>query len=227
MDAAHDDIAALRSALEQAQARAAAAEAEAARVTWLAFPGESESDEVRSRVHASLCAYALRVKYETDPEWLVSAQPIKPVYALRPQCEIDRDLRTFQRRLRDRMIAGRMAIGFLKEAVTGEIPELPAGIKRMSVNQMAQLVLADASYTDPENVEARIWRRSLPVIHLANAIQVMLQIAEPGLESLLLDRGIIELVVRTAQYHESVIAQSQHLKVDPETLIRIRLAHSG
>jgi hypothetical protein len=60
-------------------------------------------------------------------------------YALRPQGEIDRDLRTLQRRLRDRMIAGRMAIGFLKEAVTGEIPELPAGIKRMSVNQMAQL----------------------------------------------------------------------------------------
>ena len=35
-------------------------------VTWLAFPGESESEERRSRVHASLCAYALRAKYETD-----------------------------------------------------------------------------------------------------------------------------------------------------------------
>ena len=124
--------------------------------------------------------------------------------------------------MRDRMIAARMAIGFLKEVVTGEVPNLP-GLERMSINQMALLVLADAGYTEPENVETRIWRPSLPVIHLATAIQLLLQLAEPyasplGLESLLLDRGIIELVVRTAEYHRSVIAQSR-LKVDPEKLI--------
>jgi hypothetical protein len=92
---------------------------------------------------------------------------------------------------------------------------------------MSRLVLDDARYTDPENVETRIWRPSLPVIHLATAVQVMLQIAEPtvgplGLEALLLDREIIELVIRTAQYHESVIVQSR-LRVDPEKLIRVRL----
>jgi hypothetical protein len=127
-------------------------------LTWLVFPGKSESEERRSRVHASLCAYALRAKYETDPEWLVSPQPIKPIYALRPQWDIDRDLKTLQRRLRHRMIAARMAMGFLKEAVTGELPKLPAGINRMSLNQMALLVLGDAGYTEPENVETRIWR---------------------------------------------------------------------
>ena len=148
-------------------------------VTWLAFPGEKESEERRSRVHASLCAYALRAKYQTDPESLVSPQPIKPLHALRPQWDIERDLRTLERRFRDRMIAARMAIGFLKEAVTGEVPKLPAGINRISVNQMSRLVLDDAGYTDPENVETRIWRPSLPVIHLATAVQVMLQIAEP------------------------------------------------
>jgi hypothetical protein len=196
-------------------------------VTWLAFPGEKESEERRSRVHASLCAYALRAKYQTDPESLVSPQPIKPLHALRPQWDIERDLRTLERRFRDRMIAARMAIGFLKEAVTGEVPKLPAGINRISVNQMSRLVLDDAGYTDPENVETRIWRPSLPVIHLATAVQVMLQIAEPtvgplGLEALLLDRGIIELVICTAQYHESVIVQSR-LRVDPEKLVRVRL----
>lgn len=196
-------------------------------LTWLAFPGEKESEERRSRVHASLCAYALRAKYETDSEWLVSPQSIKPIYALRPQFDIDRDLKTLQRRLRDRMIAARMAIGFLKEALTGEAPKLLAGIERMSVNQMAELVLDDAGYTEPENVETRIWRPSLPVIHLATAIQLMLQLAEPdagrlGLEALLLDRGIIELVVRTAEYHRSVLMQSR-LQIDPDKLIRFRL----
>jgi len=196
-------------------------------VTWLAFPGEKESEDRRGRVHASLCAYALRAKHQSDPEWLVSPQPIKPLYALRTQWDIDRDLRTLERRFRDRMIAARMAIGFLKEAVTGEVPTLPAGIKRLSVNQMALMVLDDTGYTEPENVETRIWRPSLPVIHLATAIQLILHLAEPrtgrlGLEVLLLDRGIIELVVRTADYHRSVIIQSR-LKVDPERLIRFRL----
>jgi hypothetical protein len=195
-------------------------------LTRLAFPGKRESQEQLSRVHASLCAYALRTKYETDGEWLVSPQPIRPIYALRPQFDIDRDLKTLQRRLRDRMIAARMAIGFLKEAVTGEIPQIP-GLERMSINQMALLVLEDTGYTEPENVESRIWRPSLPVIHLATAIQLMLQLAEPyasplGLESLLLDRGIIELVIRTAEYHRSLIVQSR-LKIDPEKLINIRL----
>jgi hypothetical protein len=97
----------------------------------------------------------------------------------------------------------------------------------MSINQMALLVLKDTGYTEPENVETRIWRPSLPVIHLATAIQVLLHLAEPlvgrlGLETLLLDRGIIELVVKTAEYHRSVILQSR-VKIDPEKLINIRL----
>jgi hypothetical protein len=196
-------------------------------VTQLAFPGKSESEEVRGRVHASLCACALRTKYETDGEWLVSPQPIKPLYALRPQFDIDRDLRTLRRRLRDRMIAARMAIGFLKEAITGELPKRPAGINRVSVKEMAMLVLGDAGYSESKNVETRIWRPSLPVIHLVTAIQLLLHLAEPTtgrlrLEALLLDRGIIELMVRTAEYHRSVIMQSR-LKIDSEMLIRIPL----
>ena len=47
---------------------------------------------------------------------------MKPIYALRNQRDSDRYLRTAQRRLRDRMVAGRMAMGFLKEAVTGVVP---------------------------------------------------------------------------------------------------------
>jgi hypothetical protein len=195
-------------------------------LTQLAFPGKHESEERLSRVYASLCAYALRTKYETDGEWLVSSQPIKPIYALRPQWDIDRDLRTLERRLRDRMIAARMAIGFLKEAVTGEVPNLP-GLARLSINQMARLVLDDSGYNDPENVESRIWRPSLPVIHLATATQLLLHLAEPktgrlGLEALLLERKAIESVVRTAEYHRSLIALSR-LRIDPEELISVRL----
>jgi hypothetical protein len=199
-------------------------EAGACVLTLLAYPNESE--EMRSEVHASLCAYALKAKCVMDPDWSIAPQPLKPIYALRPQHDSDHYLRTFERRLRDRMVAGRMAIGFLKEAATGQVP---AGIKRLSINEMAQLVLDDAGYTEPENVETRIWRPSLPVIHLASALQLLLHLAEPecgpiGLEALLVAREVIELLVRTAEYHESVIEQSRYLRLDPESMIRFRLA---
>jgi hypothetical protein len=126
-------------------------EAGALLVTLLAYPEESE--EVRSQVHASLCAHALRVRCAVEPDWAIPPQPMKPIYALRRQDDNDRSLRTLERRVRDRMVAGRMAMGFLKEAVTGQIP---AGIKRLSINEMALLVLNDVEYSEPENVETRI-----------------------------------------------------------------------
>jgi hypothetical protein len=204
-------------------------EAGAMLVTRLAFPGLSESEETHARVHASLCAYALRTACENEPDRAIAPQRIKPIYALRSQPDIQRDLRTLQRRLRDRMVAGRMAMALLQEVEIGQVPELPAAVRRLSINEMARMVLGDTEYSDPANVETRIWRPSFPVIHLATALQVLFQIAEPetgpiGLEALLLGRAIIELVVRTAEYHESVVVRSRRLRVDPEKLIKLRLA---
>src|SRR5215471_17885935 len=95
-------------------------EAGAVVVALLAYPDESE--ETLGEVHASLCAYALKAKSAMEPDWDIRPLPIKPIYALRPQRDTNRYLRTLERRLRDRSVAGRMAIGFLKEAVTGQVP---------------------------------------------------------------------------------------------------------
>src|SRR3984893_3602394 len=45
-----------------------------------------------------------------------------------------------------------------------------------------------------------------------------------GLETLLLNRAMIESVILGAAYHETLMAQSRHLRFDPEKLIKIRLA---
>ena len=153
-----------------------------------------------SRVPLQLCT---RIKSASEPNWATAPQPIKPIYAFRLQQDITRDLRTLDRRIRDRMIAGRMGIGFLKEAVTGQVP---AGLKRLSINELAELGRDEARYSEPENVETRIWRPSLPVIHLATALQVLLylgdrQIGPIGYEWLLLGRNVIELIIRTAEHH--------------------------
>jgi hypothetical protein len=205
-------------------------EAGAALISVLAYPGDSE-EETRAGVHAALCHHALRIKCAIEPDWALWPQRIKPIYALLTPREVNQDLRTLQRRLRDRMAAGRMAIGFLKEAATGSVAELPAGRSRVSINQMARLVLDDTGQTDPENVETRIWRQSLPVIHVASAIRLFLRLAELkmgnfALETFLLNRASIECVVRAAAYHASIIEQSRHLPIDPTRLIKIRLAEA-
>jgi hypothetical protein len=208
--------------------RVAVYEAGASLISVLAYPGDGD-EELRAGVHASLCHHALRVVCEIEPSWALSPQLMKPLYALRTAREVRKDLRTLQRRLRDRMVAGRMAIGFLKEAVGEGVSKLAERPSRVSINQMARLVLDDAGQIDPENVETRIWRQSLPAIHIATAIQVFLQLAEPemgklGLETFLLNRGAIAWVVRDAEFHASIIAQNPRLPIDPARLIRVRLA---
>jgi hypothetical protein len=202
-------------------------EAGALLVTLLAYP--DASDKTQGDVHASLCTYALRIRSAIEPDWHNLPQPIKPLYALRSERDCNRDLRTLVRRWRDRMVAGRMGIAFLREALPGHVLKLPPGVKRLSINQLAELVLDDTRFTDAHNVETRIWRPSLPVVHLASAIQVYLTLSEAGtpligLEMLLLSRTMIEGVVAGAAYHEMLMAQSRHLHFDPEKTIRIRLA---
>jgi hypothetical protein len=195
-------------------------------VTRLAYP--DADDKTQAHVHTSLCSHALRVRSEIEPDWAIRPQATKPIYSLRSPDDCNRALRTLERRVRDRMVAGRMAIAFLKEALPSHPLIRPPGMKRLSINQLARLVLDDTQFTDPGNVETRIWRPSLPVIHLCSAVQIVLSQLEPKigsmvLEALLLDRSAIELVIRTAEYHESVLAQSRYLRIDPERMIRIRL----
>jgi hypothetical protein len=203
-------------------------EAGALLVTLLAYPGDNKhDDERRSQVHASLCACTLRALCDTDPDWSTSPQLAKPIYLRQSESDCNRGLRQLKRRLRDRMVAARMAYPFLKEAESGKAPELPTGIKRFSINAMSELVLDDAGYSEPENVETRIWRPSRPVIHLASAVHGYLhldpKIEALGLGPLLHRREIIEYVIRSAEYCEPLVAGSRHLRVDANKLIKLRL----
>src|ERR1700737_3029614 len=104
------------------------------------------------------CNYALKVRSAIEPDWTIVPQPIKPFYAFRSERDCNRDLRTLVRRWRDRMVAGRMGIAFLKEALPGQVLVLPPTVKRLSINQLAELVPDDTRFTDPQNVETRLWR---------------------------------------------------------------------
>jgi hypothetical protein len=140
-------------------------------LTLLACPRDDEQGSFRSDLHASLCAHFLWATHLSDPD---DNRPIsvKPFYVFRAREVIDRHTALIGRRLGERMVAARMAIPLLQEVALGHSPALPSSIKRLSINQLAEFVLEDAGQSDPGNVESRIWRPSLPVIHLAAAAAV-------------------------------------------------------
>ena len=76
---------------------------------------------------------------------------MRPIYAFRSENEIAKDLRTLERRLRDRMIPARMAVPFLQEVEPGERPKLPKSIKWLSLNEMAAFVAEEAEQSEPHN----------------------------------------------------------------------------
>lgn len=208
-------------------ARSEVYEGGAALVAFLAHPVDHECSS-RPGLQASLCALALRARFEGQPDEF-APQLIKPIYAFRTKEQISRDLKTLKRRLRDRMVAARMAIAFLQGAA-GKEPKLPAGVQRLSLNSLSELVLEDAGQAEPENVETRIWRPTLPVVHLAAATAVMIDVAEKQglgrftIGELVCCRPLIESIIREAQAYEELMNNSPHFPKNPENFIRLRLA---
>jgi hypothetical protein len=192
-------------------------------VTVLAHPRDDDQEWARSSLHASLCACVLRAQYDPDD---TTPRLIKPVHAFRDLKDIDKDLRSLKNRIQDRMAAARMAIAFLQEAA-GKRPKLPPGIKQLSLNQLSEMVLADTRENMPENVETRVWRVSVPVVHIAAAITVLTDIlARNGhqltIGHLVMDRQVIEWVVREAEAYEGLLERSRR-RIDAAKLVKIRL----
>ncbi len=86
----------------------------------LALPNGTE--EARGGPIFSLCHLALRARFDPSGPEAGIEQPLKPVYVFRTESEVRTDLRTFDRRIRDRLIAADIAVARLKKA-TGVLPE--------------------------------------------------------------------------------------------------------
>lgn len=198
-------------------------------VSLLAYPADDEHDTKRSNLHASLCALALRTQFdESSPEWC-QPQLMKPVYAFRDETQTNRDLKTLKRRLRDRMVAAHMAMPLLQEVKLGRPPKLPDDLKRLSINALSEFVLKDAVQTEPKNVETRIWRPTLPVIHIAAATAAISELAEKdghgqiSYGQIVVSRPVIEAIVQEAERYEKLLVQSGKFNINPDKLVKVRL----
>lgn len=197
----------------------------AALVTVLAFPSDPE-DRWRPALHASLCAKYLRERYLGGPDEAVPVL-MTPIYALRAEKDVKKDIKTLGRRLRDRMVAAHIAMGFIQRAA-GQTPKLPPDVSRLSLNELTAYVSSQAGQSDPGNTESRVWRPSLPVIHLAAATAISINDAERGghprtsVGDILHSRQLIEDIVNKAQAYENLI-NNNTLPIDPSKLIKLRL----
>src|SRR5208282_4703115 len=160
----------------------AAFETGAILLSILAFPAPAE-EEASKKAAEALCADVLRVTVANYPDRAADWRVAYPVYAVIDKAESRRRLRTLRRRLRDRMVASRMSLGFFEEGITGRPARLPPAMLRLSLNQLSELVQSQSGESITENIERRAWRDSRPVIHLAAAMQIVIRAMAPDQEA--------------------------------------------
>lgn len=193
-------------------------------LTVLAIP--EDDDRRRQELHATLCAYALHKRFEANPD---DTTPIwvKPIHAFRPDTQVTKEVSTFNRLLRKRLVAGRMAYPYLQEAILGRPPRLPEGVERLSINQIGAFMI-DYVEADPSNLETRTWRPSRSVLHLAAAMAGVIDgLQKAGwrlvaVEEFLWNQTLVEAIVREAEQNEERLATSR-LRIDPARLVKVRL----
>lgn len=197
---------------------------------WL-VPNEKES-KFRDRLYLSLCSWFIRDRAARDPQWAKQPQMLIPNQACRSQDDLRRDLKTFNRRFKDRVTAGRMAVAFLQEAEQRTVPPLPPEVKRLSINELAGFVLEEHGIADPANLKSRVWRPSRPVAHLCAAWVTLAQehftaqgaVLNP-IEAMRKREFLAQFLYR-AELMEPLLDRSQ-LNISATDLIRFRLRPKG
>jgi hypothetical protein len=122
-----------------------------------------------------------------------------------------------------------MAIGFFQKAEGSVEILLPKDAQRLSVNQMANVIIAekDSRESTPENVIARIWSVNRPVVHLSAALAFeMFEIEKKDGKSisvldLLLQPELVKRIVWRAELLENLMPKTG-LNIDRKKLVHLR-----
>lgn len=110
-----------------------------------------------------------------------------------------------------------------------EPPPLPTTVARLSLNQVIPYALGDRAQTDVHNFEQRVFRRVIPVLHLAVALEQVIDAIEvrnrqsPSLEDLLMAQTFAPCLVERAEQLEAVLLAVTEFKIRSERLVQFRL----
>ena len=193
----------------------------------LAWPTAAETEMFR-RVSNELMAEVLRQTIRTDPD------AVDDLHRDWPQQDWDALLLTaakrrmaigsLGKRLNQRMVAAKMAIGMTHKEIFGQPAKLPFSLTGLSIDQLARLVRPETTIDNSENIEKFIWRRSLPIIHLAMAFQLLLAASGTTLQAVPCDTQDIDFFRRAvllATALESMVGAHPTLNVTHDQLTHV------
>lgn len=196
--------------------------------TTLAWPVVEDAARAQ-RVSEELMAGVIRLTKAADPALAWSVMDEWPQFnwssiearAQKPKSALG----YLDKRLTQRMAAARAGIGKIHEQLFGIPAVLPTGMTALSIDQLSKLIKSDVSINEPDDVEKQVWRPSLPIIHLAMAVQLMLagkqgDSTEFGVG--FQDIGFYREAVRIAGVLEPVVAEHPEFAVTGDQLTQIR-----
>ena len=127
------------------------------------------------------------------------------------------------------MLAAKMAMAFLQEVELGESIQLPKNVERLTISQLAANLIEEVGLTESRNIETRIWRPSIPVIHLATVTALVINhleksgVESPSIGHLLSYPDLIKQAIDISNQHADILIKSSKVSIQPEQLIRIHI----
>ncbi|MDP8998351.1 MAG: hypothetical protein M3O03_15335 [Pseudomonadota bacterium] len=195
-------------------------------LSFVAYPKAEEAGK-REVFRNALCHWALKHDCETHPEDNAPIT-IKPAYFGFDRVQVDRHINFLDKELGKRLIAGRMAVAYLKWFKGGRIPAEFGNIHSLSLDKIVEFIFRSEGYGTPDNFETRIWRPSRPVIHFAAALMVVGQdIKRSGKElhamHLLADNEVLTSVITNAINFAQTIRENPGFPAAPEQLVGLQI----
>jgi hypothetical protein len=204
-------------------------EATASVLAAVAWPEDLPDGKRLTNAQAALVGHLLRAAASADPEWAWRPQLLKPGYLLIPAGEVARSVGMTLKRLKEALIAARAARPFVAEILTGIEPPLPRAVTRLTLNAVIPAAMNEYDETDPHNFEQRAFRRTLPVLHLALALERAIGAAEekagrpPSLEELLIGDDVPVFLINWAEALETAVLKIRQFAVPAERQLQVRL----
>lgn len=192
----------------------------------LSAPPSVASDKEFNDYYFGLVSDFLHLKIHNDPEWAQISQNIKPYYLSISSDKAARIAVKSDKKIQNRLNAAHIAIQKLIEVAHPE--KLNHINYDLSLNKMIENLDQFEGIKDLDNFETRVWRTSIPIIHLAVALAIIMNDASVNFgirldyNSFYEDKSLTKRLIDEAKKYAKDLQQTS-LKIKAHQLIDIEI----